>query len=184
MFLTKHGPDAVSSYIDFEFVEAYKGATQLNRYESRINASGFTEGEMREIKLQYNTVIAKHGSYFGKPYGWARKFISKGRPTFFALEEDVGLDHWRPYYKWASQSIHANIKAIRYSLGLCEAVEDILQVGPSNSGMTDPAHLTAISLDQLTYTTVSLSPNLDDFVTAKILSELTDQVGEAFIGSD
>lgn len=184
MFLTKHGADAVSSYMDFEFVEAYKGATQLNRYESRINASGFTEGEMREFKSQYNTVIAKHGSDFGKPYGWARKFLSKGRPTFFALEEDVGLDHWRPYYKWASQNIHANIKAIRYSLGLCESVEDILQVGPSNSGMTDPAYSTAISLVQLTYTTVSLSPNLDDFVAAKMLSELSDQVGEAFIGSD
>jgi len=184
MFLAKHGSDAVSSYTDFELVEAYKGATQLNRYESRINVCGFSEDEMREFKSQYDTVIDKHGADFGKPYGWARKFLSKGRPTFFALEEDVGLDHWRPYYKWASQNIHANIKAIRYSLGLCEAVEDILQVGPSNSGMTDPAHSTAISLAQLTSTTLFLSPNLDDLVTAEVLLELSDQVGEAFIGSN
>ena len=184
MFLAKHGADAALSYTDFEFVEAYKGAAQLNRYESRINASGYSEDEMREFKSQYDAVIAKHGADFGKPYGWAEKFLAKGRPTFFALEEDAGLDHWRPYYKWASQSIHANVKAIRYSLGLCEAVGDVLQVGPSNSGMTDPAHSTAISLLQLTCTTLFLSPNLDDVVAAKMLSTLSDQIGEAFIGCD
>lgn len=184
MFLAKHGADAVASYTDFEFVEAFKGAAQLNRYESRVNASGYSEDEMLEFKSQYDAVVSKHGAEFGKPYGWAKKFLPKGRPTFFALEEDVGLDHWRPYYKWASQNIHANIKAIRYSSGLCEAVEDILQVGPSNSGMTNPAHSTAISLFQLTCTTLFLSPNLDDIVAAKMLSALSDQVGDAFIGCD
>lgn len=182
MFLAKHGADAVRSYTDFEFVEAYKGASQLNHYESRINASGFTEDEMNEYKSQYDAVIGKHGSEFAEPYGWARKFLPKGRPTFFALEEDVALDHWRPYYKWASQNIHANVKTIRDSLGLCEATEDILQVGPSNSGMTDPAHSTAISLSQLTCTTLFLSPNLDDVIAAKMLLLLSDEAGMAFIG--
>lgn len=184
MFLAKHGREAVLSYTDFEFVEAYQGAAQLNRYESRINESGFSQDEMSEFKSQYDAVIAKHGTNFGKPYGWAAKFLPKGRPTFFALEEDVGLDHWRPYYKWASQNIHANVKSIRCSLGLCETTEDVLQVGPSNSGMTDPAHSTAISLLHLTCTTLFLSPNLDDIVAAKMLSTLSDQVAESFIGCD
>lgn len=184
MFLAKHGVDAVRSYTDFEFVEAYKGASQLNRYESRINATGFTEDAINNFKSQYDAVIAKHGSEFAKQYGWARKFLPKERPTFFALEKDVGLDHWRPYYKWASQNIHADVMAIRYSLGLCEATEDILQVGPSDSGMTDPAHSTAISLSQLTCTTLFLSPNLDDVVAAKMLSTLSDEVGKAFIERD
>lgn len=184
MFLSKHGAEAARSYTDFEFVEAYKGASQLNQYESRINASGFSEEEMENFKKQYESVIARHGREFKKPYGWATKFLPTGPTTFFALEEDVGLDHWRPYYKWASQNVHANVKTIKYSLGLCEATEDILQVGPSNSGMTDPAHSTAISLAQLTCTTLFISPNLDDVVAVKMLLALSDEVGEAFIGCD
>ncbi|SDB61110.1 hypothetical protein SAMN05660653_03172 [Desulfonatronum thiosulfatophilum] len=184
MFLAKHGTAAALCYSDFEFVEAYKGAGQLNHYESRINAFGFNDKEMSEFKSQYDAVLAKHGAHFKKPYGWAAEFLPKGRPTFFALKEDVGLDHWRPYYKWASQNIHANIKSIRSSLGRSETAEDILQVGPSNSGMTDPAHSTAISLLQLTCTTLFLSPNLDDLVAAKVLATLSDQVGESFIECD
>lgn len=183
-FLAEHGIEAAVRYTDFEFVEGYKGAAQLNRYESRINAAGYSDEEIRELRSHYDAVVAKYGSEFGKPYGWATKFLPKGRPTFSALEKSVGLDHWRPYYKWASQSIHANVKAIRFSLGMCEATEDMLLVGPSNSGMTDPAHSTAISLLQLTCTTLFLSPNLDDIVAAKVLSTLSNQVGEAFVGSD
>lgn len=184
MFLAKYGAAAALSYSDFEFVEAYKGAAQLNHYEYRINASGFSDEEMSELKSQYDAVIAKHGAHFKKPYGWAAEFLPKGKPTFFALEEDVGLDHWRPYYKWASQNIHADIKTIRNSLGRSETTEDILQVGPSNSGMTHPAHSAAISLLQLTCTTLFLSPNLDDLVAAKVLTTLSDQIGESFIACD
>ena len=184
MFLAIHGVEATQSYIDFEFVEAYKGATQLNKYEDRLNATGFNKEELTRFRQQYERVLEKHGKEFGKPYGWARPFLPKGKPTFFALEEAIGLDHWRPYYKWASQNVHANIKAIRYSLGLSEATEDILQAGPSNSGMTDPAHSTAISLTHLTCTTLFLSPNLDGLVAAKMLLALSDEVGDSFAQCD
>ncbi len=184
MFLEKHGAVAVSRYLDFEFVEAYHGATQLNRYKDRINARVFSEEEISQFKTHYDSVISMYGPEFGKPYGWAKEFLKKGRPTFFALEEDVGLDHWRPYYKWASQGVHANVKTIQSSLGLSEATEELLQVGPSNSGMADPAHSTAISLHQLTCTTLFLSPNLDDVVAAKILAVLCEEIGEAFVGHE
>lgn len=59
MFLAKHGKEATHSYLDFEFVEAYKGASQLNEYESRINASGFSKEEMKEIKKQYDLELIR-----------------------------------------------------------------------------------------------------------------------------
>lgn len=184
MFLSKHGSAAAISYSDYEFVEAHKGAAQLNRYEPRINSSGFSEEKMREFKSKYDEVVAKHGTQFAKPYGWAAKFLAKRAPNFSALEEDVRLDHWRPYYKWASQNVHSSAKSIRSTLGSSEAVGDILQAGPSDAGMTDPAHSTAISLLQVTCTTLFLDPNLDDVVASKILSTLCDQVGEAFLERD
>lgn len=181
MFLASHGKDAAQRYVDHEFVETYKGASQLNKYESRLNASGFSKEELEQFKSQYDAVIKLYGKDFGNPYGWATPFLNKVNQTFFALEEAVGLDHWRPYYKWASQNVHANVKTLRDSLGLSEAVSEVLQVGPSNSGMIDPAHSTAISLSQLTCTLLCSSPNIDGVVLIKMLLSLSDEIGDAFV---
>jgi len=181
IFLTKHKNTATQRYLDHEFVEAYKGAFQLNKYEPSINVEGFSQVEIEEFKKQYDAVIDNYGKEFGKPYGWAEPFLPKGNKTFFSLEQAVNLDHWRPYYKWASQNIHANVKAIRHSLGMSESGEDILQVGPSNSGMIDPAHSTAISISQLTSALLCISPNLDDLVAIKVLLSLSDETGDAFV---
>lgn len=183
-FLAKHGPDAAQRYVDHEAVQAYKAAAQLNKFESRINSSGFSGAELEEFKAHRDDVIQRYGTDFKDDYGWAHPFITTGRANFAALELNVGLDHWRPYYKWASQNIHANVKTIRSSLGLSEATSDMLQAGPSNSGMTDPAHSTAISLVNLTCSTVSTSPNLDNVIAVRILTLLSDQVGSAFAAVD
>lgn len=87
----------------------------------------------------------------------------------------------RPYYKWASQNIHAGSKGMRNRLGLCEATEDILLVGQSNSGMTDPAHATAISLAQITTTLLTLEPTIDTLILMKIITEYEENVGQAFL---
>lgn len=181
MFLANHGSNAARRYLDHELVDAYNGASQLNKYQSRINTSGFSGEELAQFKEKYDAVVDKYGKEFKSQYGWAKPFLRKGRESFFALEEAVNLDHWRPYYKWASQNVHANVKTIKNSLGLCEAVSDLLQVGPSNSGMTEPAHSTAISLTQLTCSLLYSSLNLDGIVMTKMLLTLSDEIGDAFV---
>jgi len=181
MFLQKHGKEAAIRYLAHEAVEAYKGAAQLNKYEARINESGFSEEEIQILKDERDAVVEKFGKEFKRQYGWAKPFLAKGNDTFFALEEDLQLDHWRPYYKWASQNVHAGVKTIRSSLGLVEAKEDLLQVGPSNAGMMDPGHSTALSLMQLTYTLLTLNPNIDELVIMKVMEMLEKKIGNAFI---
>ena len=48
-------------------------------------------------------------------------------------------------------------------------------------GWPDPGHSTAISLLQLTTTLLATESDLDCVVTMKILAELTNEVGEAFL---
>lgn len=177
-FLSEHGQSAADSYLDYEVVDSYKAAKELNKHEERLNETGFTEDEMHSMKASYDRMIEKHGASFKDNFGWAKAF---GSHNFAEMEKRVGLDQWRPYYKLASQNIHANVKAIRYSLGLSETQEDVLQAGPSNAGMTDPAHATAISLCNLTCKTILRSPDFDDVVAAKVLYLLTDTVGTAFL---
>ncbi|WP_430300258.1 hypothetical protein, partial [Pseudomonas aeruginosa] len=84
-------------------------------------------------------------------------------------------------YKWASQNIHATAKTLTCSLGMVEAKEEGLLAGPSNSGLTDPAHSMAISLVQLTTVLLSVDPNLDDLVSMNMIKTLIDEIGDAFL---
>jgi len=82
------------------------------------------------------------------------------------------------------QNIHSGSKGMRNRLGLCEAKEDILLVGQSNSGMTDPAHATAISLSQITIDLLMLKPNLDHVIIMNIILDYEKKVGQSFLKVD
>ena len=117
-------------------------------------------------------------------WGWAAPAICKDRATFFDIEESLDLDHWRPRYKWAAQDTHGAYRPPAVLLGMSEAKEPLLLVGPSNSGLTDPAHMTAISLVLATNALVQLSPTLDRLVAMRVLLTISDQIGEAFFAVD
>jgi len=183
-FIAKHGQQAAERFSAHEIVESWKGMGQHNRYKDRIKEKPFSEAEIDKCKSRYDKAIAKYGVDFGNPYGWASLFLSIKSPKFSDIEADVNFDHMRPRYKWASQNVHANVKGIRNKLGLCETKEDILLVGQSNSGMTDPAHATAISLSQVTTVLLNIEPNIDRIVTLNMIMAIIDEVGDAFLNAD
>lgn len=181
IFLSRHGSDTAERYLFHEIVDSYKGACQHNKYRDRIHASSPSNEDLSDLKAKYEEVISRYGSDFSYPYGWAGFVLGKKKVNFSDLEEAVALDHWRPYYKWASQNIHASAKTIKFSLALVDSKDDILLVGPSSSGMVDPAHSAAISLAQSTVALLTQSPNLDSAVMMKIILSLSDEVGAVFL---
>lgn len=181
MFLGVCDEETVEKYFLHEHVENYKGAVMHRKFEGRLQEKGHNDEELATLKTLHDLVVEKFGVDFKNSYGWAEGFLNKKRANFLDIEEFVGLDHWRPYYKWASQNVHATAKTLTSSLGMVEAKEDGLLVGPSNSGLTDPAHSMAISLLQITTVLLSVDPNLDDLVSIKIIQKLTDEVGDAFL---
>lgn len=183
-FIAKNGTEAAKRYNDYEFVESFKGANQLNKHESKLNAKGFTEKEICDFENWYRQAKDKYGKDFKNPYGWANIFLQKNRVFFSDLEKEVGLEHWRPYYKWASQNIHTTVNSLRNMLGLSESKEDVLLVGPSNSGMSEPGHSTAISLMQITITLLTQRVNIDSVIFMKILSSLSKEIGNEFLQVD
>lgn len=183
-FIVKHGRQAATRFLEHEVIECYKGMRQHDLYAERLKLDPFSAAEREACKSAYNSMLTRYGKTFQTPYGWASPFLGNSKPSFADIEKDVDLDHMRPYYKWASQNVHANVKSIRSSLGLSEAREDILLVGQSNSGMTDPAHATAISLSQATAALLNIEPNADSIVTLRLILTLTDEVGEAFLDAD
>lgn len=181
LFLAMHEKDTTERYVSHEIIDSYKGACQHKEYANRLQAAAPNEEDLRSLKIEYDAAIQRFGSNFSNAYGWAELAIGKNRANFSDIEKAVGLDHWRPYYKWASQNIHAGVKTIRSSLGLTDSQKGLLLAGSSDSGMVDPAHSMAISLTQITCTLLAQSPNLDSAVTMKIIKLLCDETGDSFL---
>lgn len=182
IFIAKHGQECAERFYFHDIVDSYEGMIEHKKYEDRLQEKAVSQEEIDSCKIEYDKVVARYGKKFRDHYGWASYiFPDHKRVGFAAIEKDVGLDHMRPYYKWASQNVHSGSKGMRNRLGLCEAKQDILLVGQSNSGMTDPAHATAISLCQVTCALLALEPTLDHIVLMKIMGDYQDDIGNAFI---
>jgi Family of unknown function (DUF5677) len=185
IFIAKHGQECAERFYFHDIVDSYNGMIEHKKYEDRLQEKAPSQKEINSCKKEYDQLISRYGKKYGHHYGWASYlFPNYNRVGFTAIEKDVGLDHMRPYYRWASQNIHSGSKGMRNRLGLSEAKEDILLVGQSNSGMTDPAHALAISLCQITVNLLMLEPTLDNIIFMNIISDFEENVGNSFLEID
>lgn len=179
LFIKKHGEKMASRYLCYEAIESYKGARQYQRYCRRLGYESFSHAEMKEIEDARSRAINEFGKSFGENYGWAASVLKNSNPTFAQIEESIGLNHLRPYYKMASQNVHADPKGVICRLGLNG--ERFLLAGPSNMGLVEPGHSTAISLLQVTSCLLLLQSTLDNIVITKVMMILSDEIGTAFL---
>ena len=180
-FLSARGEEVAKKYVDHQVVESWRAAETYQRNCAALGQDPFSEEEMAELKEACTVTVQKYGREFRKSYGWAAAALRKERPTFADIECSVKLDHFRPYYKLASQGIHANPQGAFFRLGTLG--EEVLLAGPSNAGIADPGHSVAISLYQATVFLVSERPSYDHLVAVKIMGRLTDEIGNALIRS-
>jgi hypothetical protein len=149
---------------------------QLEIYAERANLEPFAAHEIAEMKRHCDAYAIRFGEEMRNDYGWAASVLNVRKPTFAMIEKDVGLDHWRPRYKWASQHTHGPHRPAHALLGVAETEQQVLLVGPSNSGMVDPIHMTAITLAIVSSALFSTRPSVDHIVAAQVLSDLSGEV--------
>lgn len=180
MFIAKHGDKAATSYrLSLSFHRA-RAARQYNEYASRANLMPIDDDDIRKIEAEREAAEKALGRHLRNDWDWAANHLVGQPANFASLERDVQLDHWRPRYKWACQHVHAGFFENHKLLGMSEAKEVMFLVGPSNSGMVDPLHMTAISLYQMTVNFLFYpEPNLDRVMFARVLESFIDKVGEA-----
>lgn len=167
-------------------VASHKAMLQYNKYHTRTNMIPFSVEEItaqQELSVQ---ILQEHGKELANDYGWSSIAFKnqKKSPSLFDLEEYLGLDHMRPYYKWASHYSHGNFKHPSTLLGVCEADPDddpLILVGASNSGLTDPASLTAISLQQVTGALLFLQPSLGGTIWMKTSLKVQQMISDSLL---
>ena len=180
--IQKHGQELAERYLLHEKIQQYKLACEYQESFDRLDIEPLSKETFDSLKVQRDELIARFGEAFKNDYGWASSAIRSNRPTMSDIERHVQLGHMRPYYRMASDNVHPNSHGAHFRLGLHSSQQDeVLLAGPSNLGLADPGHSTAISLFQITTVLLATESVLDCVVTMKILEELTDEVGEAFL---
>ena len=182
-FIGTHGQETAEKYLLHEVIQQYKLACAQMEVHDRINAEEISQKEMDALKSRHDFLVERFGSNFEKDYGWAYGALGGRHPSIWAMERQVQLDHLRPYYKMASDNVHANSHGTYFRLGLSLAQDrkKILLAGASTAGLADPGHSTAISLMQVTTAFLVTKPSLDAGLACAILAKLVDEVGEAFL---
>jgi hypothetical protein len=180
-FVKTHGNEIAERYLLHDNIESFKAANLYQKYYEALGDTPIPQDEYDSIKVLYEKLIARFGNSYKNDYGWASSVLNKDKPTFSDIEENSGLDYYRPYYKLASHNVHANPKGIMFKLGLIPKTQNILLAGPSNTGFTDPAQGTVISLGFITITLITTRPTFDNLVLSNILLKLESEIAEEFL---
>jgi hypothetical protein len=177
-FLCQRGQEVAERYLLHEHVEAYRGALQYRRYTQRVGVDSIDDAEFAQLRARRDQLVARFGRPYGKDNGWAAEVLASQPPTFADIERSTDLHHWRPHYKLASHNVHSGPTGIRSRLGLLQP--GTLLAGPSNAGLAEPGHATALSLALLTIHLLNLRPNVDRLTADRIFIMLADEIGAAF----
>ena len=176
-FLGKHGGEAAHRYLVSHVFSSYRAAKQLELYADRANIERFPPEEIDYMKRSCDALALRFGEEMREDYGWAASTLKVGKPNFKMIEKDVGLDHWRPRYRWASQHTHGPHRPSHALLAMAEAQQQVFLVGQSNSGIVDPLQMTAITLAIVSSALFVTRPSVDHIVATKILSDISTEIG-------
>lgn len=183
-FISKHGKDVAERYLHHTVIDTYRAALKHQEHCKALNFEPITEVAMNNLKVQRDNLVARFGRAYRADYGWAANALGKDDPKFTAIEEDVGLEHLRPFYKLANLNVHAGSKGIAFRLGLTSANENLLLAGPSQFGLAEPGQNTAVSINQLTVTLLTIRPSLDRLTFIRATQKLVSEIYEAFLEID
>ena len=185
LLIKQYGRNAAIDYIKHGVVKNAEGINEHRRTANEMGATTFSQEEIDFANNQKQQITKGDASWH-----WARKYA--GVSKIEKLREHVGLDKWSHNYKLASRNIHADYFEMGSLYAMSEAKNDMLLVGQSNSGLTEPAHFTAISLAQITsiFLTVYIEDKSheldyrDSLLFMKVIDNYVTEVGKAFLNVD
>ena len=178
MFLHEHGEEFAERYVEHQHIEAWRAARNYVRCQGRLGYEPLRPEELAKIEASAEIAIDRFGAAFKDQYGWASGTLKKKRGITFAdIEQAAGVGHLRAHYQLACHNVHANPRGAFYRLGLSD--ERVLLAGVSDQGMSDPAHLTAISLTQCSVPLGLIFPAFDNLVALKIMMQVERDIGQA-----
>ena len=184
-FIGERDQDVAERYLLHHVVESAKAADQYQKCHQALGQDAFTEAEMKEFSRDREELRCRFGNSYLEDWGWASDALHNKRPNFTAIEQAVGLEHLRPYFKMSCYSNHAGSKGLWYDLGNSLNPEDSDSgAGRSEQCRTSPSqvsvqHCHSIkSLPTSFSTKVNLISNMLIFI--ETMKQLSYECQQAF----
>jgi hypothetical protein len=177
-FLQSNEEYVSERYLDHGYMRMIKETKDFNTFSDRTGYEKYTENELKLFERKKEDLIKKHGKDFDdSDLGWIPISILKNR-KFRELEKYTKIDHLRPYYNWSSSAIHGGANAFDY-LGISEHIRDkLFFIGPSNFGLTDPIHGSALSLMHTTMNLLEVKDYSEKTKYMHLLLRFSDDIGD------
>lgn len=182
---TLHETNVIASLIRQEGQELALRYLAHSRVQAWLRVAEDAENtdEMQRLEKQAAHAIEKFGPDLKRRNGWACELTGQQNPTFKKLSALAGKsEEDEVIYKYASHHIHSNHRAFDELLGMSEAKEDLLLVGPSNSGMTGPLTLAAMSMVESTSFLLNAKPNIDRMAFVDALMRMASRMNKLASG--
>ncbi|WP_027258557.1 DUF5677 domain-containing protein [Leisingera aquimarina] len=181
MYILEEGKEPALNYMLSVHFSARRAAHQLNEHAERARMEPFSDEMLRTFDSHCAEAEKQLDRKIDRDKNGEWPAINLAHRNYADMERHVGMEHWRPRYKWASRHTHADFVPNDKLLGMSETKNHITLVGASNSGFADPLMMTAISLAQITNTYLSVTPNFDRTVHSRVILELSNEMNDIAI---
>jgi len=176
-------PDIARRYQDHELIQNLDDAKHYTAYYDKLGYEALDSDLLPALEKRAAELLAEHGQRFERDYGWASPVVhGREKKGFHGLEDFAGLAHMHPFYKWACNDVHGGSKGTLANVIPGADGKRVMLAGPTNDGLADPGHATALSLVQLTLPLITNAANMDymDVAMMRVLLELATETGDAF----
>lgn len=179
-FISKYGEDVATRFLEHKTVADYNEIELYREHREKLGFEPVPEEEWEVLEEQFESKVQEYGAVFKTPYGWADPNLDED-PSRRAVAENVGLDMYEPYFAFASDAVHGGSKGTLYRMGLTgDTQTDLMLSGPSNTGFTDPAQFSVLTLVEVTDALLSSRDGIEWILILASLNELTHEVIAAF----
>lgn len=183
-FLSDNGNETAKRYLDYSIVNDLKEAEVFNKHAEILGEEKINNTELLELSNEVERLKEEYGDSFanGSGYNWAYKLLKseKDKITFTRLEDNIDLEHMRPFYKSASNNIHTGSSSLYFHRGLHGEEADKILMGASSYGVEAPcdlaSHCICITTSNLLLTTTQ---TLEQQIKVLLLSKIREDLEES-----
>lgn len=184
------GDDLAELYVQHQKVEAKRALEDYEQCHADIGYRPMPKADVKRILKAFDEVIARYGSDFAKPYGWAAGHLRKlhglkpkQQATFGDLQDAARRGMMQSHFRMASHNVHAGPHGIYFKLGQM-GYSEILLAGASNAGLVEPAQNAALTLTQVTALLFPAKPSIFDLIGLKTFARIREAIPAALARAD
>lgn len=180
-FIADHGDETAERFLKYRVVETFREARKYEQYHEDLGFAPLEDGVIENLRDRVEELTDEYGNSFKSHWGWAEQDLDEDASRRVVARE-AGTVQYTPFYALASNAVHGGSKGSQYRLGLTDETQgDLLLLGPTDVGMTDPAQLTSLMLHRVSAALLELGEESYWGVMATALEEIAHEVPGMFV---